>query len=96
VFFVGVHNVLRWREQGNMHVLHIANGHREVTEVIPFGKARKLGDVVQPNIDQALDPRVFEPSEERLCRLFCETNGKNLHSATLLTALGSGAPSLAL
>src|SRR5271166_558088 len=63
----------------------------EERKVIPFGKARKLGDVVEPNVDQPLGPRVFEPSEERLCRLFCETNGKNLHSAALLTALGSGA-----
>ena len=39
-----------------MHVIDVTDGLRKVPEIVPLGEARELRTVVQPYIDQTLDP----------------------------------------
>jgi len=52
LFLVWVENLRSWREFWDAKVVDVADRFREVPKIVPFVKARELGEFVQPDIDQ--------------------------------------------
>src|SRR5690606_33154554 len=70
---------LRRREHRQMFILHPADLTSEVAQIIAFGEAGKLRDVVQPDVDDLPGPGSPEPIEEVLRRGLGEADGEDLH-----------------
>jgi hypothetical protein len=67
--FVATENIGRRREFWKVNVIDVADRLCEIPQIVFLREARKLRNIVQPDIDQTLDPGFFQPSEERLGRL---------------------------
>lgn len=63
-----------------MLVFDITYGFGEVTEIVFFGESGQLGDVVEADIDEALDAGIAERGEELLGGFFGEANGEEFHA----------------
>src|SRR5439155_20679122 len=79
---VVVQNGLSGREPRLMHVFGAANFLEEEAQVLFLRKARQLGRVVQPDIDQPPDSRLLQTAEEFSGVFLGKTDRVDFHSST--------------
>jgi len=53
MLLVRIQHLLRWGKEWNVYILHGTNFVKEVCKILFLGKAGKLGDIVETNIDNA-------------------------------------------
>lgn len=79
LFLVGVEHLLRRGEERLVHVIGATQFAQEVLQIFALGEAGQLRDVVQPDVNQALDSVATEDSEELGGSLLRETDRKDFH-----------------
>ncbi len=62
-----------------MLILGAANRSGEVSEVLPFCESGQLRNVVQSNVENALNAGLSQSLEEVLGRTLCKTDCGDLH-----------------
>jgi hypothetical protein len=77
--FVSVEHFFAGSEVGQVLVVDVADRFGEIAQVFFFGEAGELGDVVETDVEEALDAGVREAGEKLLGGLFGEADGENLH-----------------
>jgi predicted acetyltransferase len=75
-FLIGIEDVGRRCEFREMHVIDTADRVREIPQIIFLREARKLGCVVQPDIDETPDTGFTKACKKRLCRFPGEPDGE--------------------
>ncbi len=64
-FLESVQDLLRRRQVRTMVIIDPADRPEEIAEIIPLGKTRQLGNVVEPDVDHPLDARPDQTGKER-------------------------------
>lgn len=74
-FFVGLHQLRRGRKQFVVDELRMADFPQKERNIGILGKPRKLGRVVQADVDDRRDAIVAQERKELLCAFLRETDG---------------------
>ena len=81
---VGVEHFFCGGELGDMEVLDVADGPGEVAQVFFFSEGGELGDVVEADVDKALDAGTREAGKELFGGFFGEADGEKFHAGLAL------------
>ncbi len=85
-FFVAVEHFLGGGQVGVVDVVGVADFLEEIFEVVAFGEAGELGDVVEADVEEAADAMLFQEREELGCGFLRETDGTDFHVSSLVSA----------
>lgn len=80
LFLVLVEHLGCGRELRQVKIFDVADHPGEITQVVFLGEAGKLRTIVEPDVNQPPDAGLLQAGEENLCRLFRESDGKDLQS----------------
>src|SRR5207248_5687707 len=69
------------RQQRLVHVLYVTNLPEEISEIVSFCEAGKLGRIVKSRVDNLLDPSFQEALEEAFCGGFGKSDCRDLRFA---------------
>jgi hypothetical protein len=67
-----------------MEIIDVADGFGEVAQVFFFGEGGKLGNVVEADVDKALDAGTREAGKELFGGFFGEADGEKFHAGLAL------------